>query len=331
MNSQMEAGSMDNRGKSVAVLKVSCAMLLGGLVVSIAACGGSPSGSGEVSSEHGAGATIAQAAESDGGGQVIARYAGKTFTADDFRNQVERLNVRSRKALNDPDRRAQFVENYILSELIFDKGKKQGLDKDADIQRQVQDLERRLVIQRVMQDYQSAPVSDDEVRAYYDQHPDEFRSDTVHAAHILVKDEALAKQIHDELVADPSKFAELAEKNSIDKSNAKKGGDLGSFGRGRMVKEFEDAAFGLTKDGQISDVVQTRFGYHIIKRLGREDGGLKPFDEVKNQIRVRLVNDKRRKKTEEFLAKLKADSGYQLDKDALASLQIPGVDKASSK
>jgi len=321
---------MDNRGISVAVSQISRAMLLGGLVVTVAACGGSPSGSGEAVSEHGAGATIAQAAESDGGGKVIARYAGKTFTEGDFRDQVEKLNVRSRKALNDTDRREQFVENYILSELIFDKGKKQGFDKDEDIQRQVQDLERRLVIQRVMQDYQSAPVTDEEVRAYYDQHPEEFRSDTVHAAHILVKDEELAKKLHDQLVADPSKFAELAEANSIDKSNAKKGGDLGSFGRGRMVKEFEDAAFGLTKDGQISDVVQTRFGYHIIKRLGREDGGLKPFDEVKNQIRVRLVNDKRRQKTEEFLAKLKADSGFQIDKDALASLELPGVDKASS-
>jgi peptidyl-prolyl cis-trans isomerase C len=272
---------------------------------------------------------VARADDAAGSGKVIARYAGKTFTEGDFREQVEKLNVRSRKALDDMDRRAQFVENHILSELIFEKGQKQGIDEDEEIRRQVRDLERRLVIQRVMQDYQSAPVTDEEVRAYYDEHPQEFRSDTVHASHILVKEEELANDIHDQLAADPSKFAALAEEHSIDKSNAKKGGDLGSFGRGRMVKEFEDAAFGLTEDGQISDVVKTRFGYHIIQRISREDGGLKPFDEVKNQIRVRLVNEKRRKQTEDFLADLKKESGYELDKDALASLDVPGADKSA--
>ena len=263
-------------------------------------------------------------------GAVIARYAGNTFTEADLKEAVATLNPRARKSLDDVERRKQFVENRILSDLIYRQGETQGFADDADIQRQVRDLERRLVIQKVMQSHQSATVSDQEVRSYYDSHADEFSGDRVKASHILVKEESLAKDILAQLREDPSRFEQLAAEHSIDRSNAKNGGDLGMFGRGRMVKEFETAAFGLTEDGQISDIVKTRFGYHIIKRNGREDGAVKPFDEVKEQIRIRLVNEKRRVQTQEFLEKIKRDAGYQLDEEALAAASIRGGDPGNA-
>ncbi len=89
-------------------------------------------------------------------------------------------------------------------------------------------------------------------------------ADKVHCAHILVKTESEAKQIIDELKKGSS-FAKLAQERSLDPSR-KRGGDLGTFGRGVMVKEFERAAFSLSK-GQISEPVRTQFGWHILKRL----------------------------------------------------------------
>ena len=86
----------------------------------------------------------------------------------------------------------------------------------------------------------------------------------IRCAHILVQKESLAKEIHEKLVKGES-FAKLAEQYSIDGSR-KRGGDLGEFGHGVMVREFEQAAFSLQK-GQISGIVKTQFGYHIIKRL----------------------------------------------------------------
>jgi len=253
---------------------------------------------------------------------VIAEYGGNKFTEQDFLDEVAKLNKRSRKALDDPERRKQFVDNFILSSLIYEEGKRKGFDQDPTVQKQIEDLERRLVIQKVMQEHQSVPVDDAEVKAYYDANPDEFRTDRVKASHILVKEEELAKEIADKLKADPSQFAELAKEHSIDKSNSTRGGDLGFFGRGRMVKEFEDAAFGLEKDGDISDIVKTRFGYHIILRVEREDGEPKPFDEVQNQIRIRLINEARRDRTESFLADLKKAAKYELNGDALAGVDI---------
>ena len=86
----------------------------------------------------------------------------------------------------------------------------------------------------------------------------------VHCAHILVEKLSLAQEIKTK-IANGESFANLAKQHSID-SSKKRGGDLGFFGRGMMVQEFEKAAFALEK-GQVSDIVKTQFGYHIIKRL----------------------------------------------------------------
>jgi parvulin-like peptidyl-prolyl isomerase len=88
--------------------------------------------------------------------------------------------------------------------------------------------------------------------------------DQVHCAHILVKTEQEAKAIQERL-SKGEKFANIAKQVSLCPSG-KRGGDLGTFGRGKMVKEFETAAFNLNK-GEVSPIVKTKFGYHIIKRL----------------------------------------------------------------
>ena len=85
-----------------------------------------------------------------------------------------------------------------------------------------------------------------------------------------------------------------------------------------MVKEFEEAAFGLEEDGQLVGPLKTRFGYHIMRRTGREDGAQKSFDDVKTQIRVRLVNLKRRTATDDFIASIKEKSGLSINADILA-------------
>jgi foldase protein PrsA len=91
-------------------------------------------------------------------------------------------------------------------------------------------------------------------------------SDKIKCSHILVKKQSEAILVLDRLKKGES-FANLAREISIDRGSAKKGGDLGLFGRGVMVKAFEEAAFRLKK-GEISQPVKTEFGYHVIKRAG---------------------------------------------------------------
>ena len=137
-------------------------------------------------------------------------------------------------------------------------------------------------------------VSDAQVEAYYNAHKDEYRTpERVHARHILLsiankpKDEIPKIQAQAEALDKQLKggadFAELAKKNSQDPGSAAKGGDLGWVSRGQMVKPFEDAVFTL-KPNEISNVVTTEYGFHIIQVLEKQPAHLQTLDEVKQAI-----------------------------------------------
>ena len=146
-------------------------------------------------------------------------------------------------------------------------------------------------------------VSEDEVKKYYAENATKFQGDEQRrASHILFSfggktDAASKKAIQDkalevlaEVKKNPKKFAELAKKYSQDPGSAEKGGDLGVFGRGMMVKPFEEAVFSMAP-GAISDLVESEFGYHIIQ-LTEIKGQGKSFDEAKANIRGDLLYQK---------------------------------------
>jgi len=142
---------------------------------------------------------------------------------------------------------------------------------------------------------ESIPVSEPELRAAYTQRREQFMTqERFHARHILLKtegksdaDKAKLKQKAEDLLKQArggADFAELAKKNSDDNSAAE-GGELPWYGRGATVAPFETAAFAL-KPKEISNVVETQFGYHIIQLLEKEDAKLKPFDDVKAELQA---------------------------------------------
>lgn len=145
----------------------------------------------------------------------------------------------------------------------------------------------------------------------------------IKVAHILVlsKDadpeakQKEAKQKIDEIYAkiDPSgsNFADMARTHSDDKSSARKGGELPMFGTGRMVEDFADASFALTKDGEVSKPFKTQYGWHIVKRLEYKD--IESFDAMKSKLKNRIARDKRSQLTKSsFLARLKKEYNYQV-------------------
>lgn len=143
---------------------------------------------------------------------------------------------------------------------------------------------------------QRVSVSEDELRRSYKENAARFTApDERRASHILIKADkgatpeqkkaakAKAEQLLAELRKTPAAFAELAKKNSDDPGSAVNGGDLDFFGRGAMVKPFEDAAFAL-KAGEISGVVESDFGFHIIQLTGTRGGQAQPFEAVRSQL-----------------------------------------------
>lgn len=139
-------------------------------------------------------------------------------------------------------------------------------------------------------------VSEAEVKAWYDSHKDKFEQpEERRASHILIaseklgKDKAKAKaeEVFKEVQKNPASFAELAKKHSDDPGSAAKGGDLGYFGRGMMVKPFEEATLAL-KEGEISGIVESDFGFHIIKLTGIHAAKAKPLADVRGEIEAEL-------------------------------------------
>lgn len=140
-------------------------------------------------------------------------------------------------------------------------------------------------------------VSDAEVKTWYDGHQDRYQEpEERRASHVLIssdgdagkeKAKAKAEEVLKDIQKNPSRFAELAKQHSQDPGSAQKGGDLGYFGRGMMVKPFEDAVF-QQKEGEISGLVESDFGYHIIKVTGIKAAKLRPLADVRSDIEGEL-------------------------------------------
>lgn len=161
-------------------------------------------------------------------------------------------------------------------------------------------------------------ISDDELKKFYDENKDKFKTgDQIRASHILVRTEKEAQDILAQLKAGAN-FEELAKKKSID-SAAAKGGDLGWFSKGAMVPEFEKAVMGM-KDGQISGIVKTKFGYHIIKKTGTRKAGVRSFDEVKEQIKAALLPAKQQEVFQKLKDDIKKNAKITINEDVLKSL-----------
>jgi len=174
---------------------------------------------------------------------------------------------------------------------------------------------------------QGIVVPSREVERYYNDNIELFSTpEQVRASHILLKtdgkDAAVVKAAAEKVLQEAkgrADFAELAKKYSEDESNAKLGGDLDYFTRGRMVPEFEEAAFSA-QPGLIPDLVTTSYGFHIIKVVDKKAGTVRTFDEVKAQIREQLVGERAQRladtRAEEAAEAIKAPA--DLDKVAKA-------------
>lgn len=141
-------------------------------------------------------------------------------------------------------------------------------------------------------------ISDEDVRDYFDENLENFmEKEEIRASHILVEEKELAEELFAKLQAGED-FEELAKEHSIDGS-AQAGGDLGFFGRGAMVQEFEEAAFGL-KVGEISKPVQSQFGYHIIKMVEKKEAKEPVLEDFEEIIRDEILENSMNQLYEEW-------------------------------
>ncbi len=256
-------------------------------------------------------------------GQVLAEVNGKKITSGDFSREVKNLPEYLRAMATTPQGRKEMLDTMVIRELILQKASKDGLDKGPEIEEKLQELKKRLIVEAFLKKKveTDAQISDADLKKFYDQNIDKFKAgEQIRASHILVKTEQQAKDILTQLKGGAA-FEELAKKNSVDSSSAK-GGDLGWFGKGAMVPVFERAALAL-KEGQVSDVVKSDFGFHIIKLTGKRPAGTRPFDEVKDQIKAALMPSKQQEIFQKIKDELKKSAKITVKEDALNAMSEP--------
>ncbi|MEK1899256.1 peptidylprolyl isomerase [Hyphomicrobiales bacterium] len=193
--------------------------------------------------------------------------------------------------LPDDQKKVAALSAAIDVKLLAADATAEKLDQTDDFKKRMQYLTDRELHNAYFKKHVVDTVTDADVKARYDKEVAALpKQEEVHARHILVKTEDEAKDVIKQLDAGKD-FAELAKEKSTD-PNKDDGGDLGYFSRGRMVKEFEDAAFALEKGTYSKTPVKTDFGYHVIKVEDKRDAPPPAFEQVQDQVRQLVMRDK---------------------------------------
>ena len=239
----------------------------------------------------------------DRNAQPVAIINGKAIFEDDIDRAISQMG--QQQALRDPKVREAVLEQLIAQKLFLADAMRNLYEREPAFKEQLAAVKEELLTQYAMaKALGGITVTDAEARKFFDENKDQFAAQPVaSASHILVDSEEKANEILAAIRSGEIAFEEAARRYSSCPS-ASQGGDLGQFTRGQMVPEFEQACFALGK-GDISDPVRTRFGYHIIRLNDMGQAGDVDFDQVKDQIKAHLLDEKRQKAYQSKVNQLK--------------------------
>jgi peptidyl-prolyl cis-trans isomerase C len=251
---------------------------------------------------------LAGCGQSDSGkGPVLVKVNDKSYTASqvekELAQEARRLPPEVQQHLTTKEGQKQFLDRLVRRELLIQEAERQKIEEQPEVAEQIKAFRHEVMLRTLVQKEigDKVSVEDKDAQEYFQANPDEFSGDRIRAKHILVESEDEAKQVLDRLNAKKEPFEQVAKSVSRDAFTAQKGGDLDYLGREQMVPEFAKAAFAL-KAGEVSGPVKTPFGYHIIKLVDRKKGQALPFEQVKEQLKRRLLEQRQ---TEKFQAWLK--------------------------
>ena len=223
--------------------------------------------------------------------QLVGSVGDTTIVARTVADRLAAIEVQQREVSE-----ARIAARQFLDKVKIDDAKlKEYYDANPGEFRTPERVRAEYVVLSAEALAKQEPVSDEEIQKAYEARASAFRvEEQRRASHILVKTKEEADKIVAELKKNPGAFAELAKKQSQDPGSAEKGGDLGWFARGAMVKPFEDAAFSM-KQGEVR-VAQSEFGFHVVKVTGVQPGKTRPLEEVRKELATELSRQKGAKK-----------------------------------
>ena len=238
--------------------------------------------------------------------KVLAVVGGEEITQELFDRFLQGVPAEQQPYLSNPAFREQCFEQLVALFLFAKKGEEDQLEQTEEFQELMQNAKRDLLSQMTMRNVlKDITVDEEELKAYYELNQARFqKGETVCASHILVDTEDECNEILAK-VANGEMTFEAAAKESSKCPSGQNGGDLGEFGKGQMVPEFEQAAF-AAELGQVVGPVVTQFGAHLIKVEAKSAATVAVLEEVEGQIRQHLLQQKQHQVYTEEINNLKA-------------------------
>ena len=221
----------------------------------------------------------------------LASVNGKPITSTDVDNFIVAMG-RNGQTYNNPQGRAAVLEQLIAQRLFLLDAQRNLLEREPAFKEQLAALKEQLLMEyAITKCVEGVQVKEEEVRAFYEEHKEEFVAGaTVNASHILVDTEEQALQILESIKNGEVTFEDAAKQYSSCPSSAE-GGNLGDFAQGQMVPEFDAAVFAM-EVGELSAPVKTQFGYHLIKLNAKNDAEAVTYEDIRQELYANLMQQK---------------------------------------
>lgn len=224
--------------------------------------------------------------------KVLATVAGENITEAELNAFLQNVPKEQQAYASNPQFRQQYLEQLIALRAFAKLGEEEKLDETDEFKNIMANVKKDVLAQMAMAEtLKGITVSNEDVKNYYEANKQQFgKGGTVSAKHILTDSEEKCSSILESIVRGDVQFEDAAKEHSTCPSGAK-GGDLGEFGKGQMVKEFEDAAFNA-EVGHVVGPVKTQFGYHLIKVEKKNEASMSSLEEVQADIKSLLMQQK---------------------------------------
>jgi parvulin-like peptidyl-prolyl isomerase len=250
--------------------------------------------------------------------KVVARVGERTITVGDFREAYFKVPPNYLPDVGGDEGRKKFLDDLINREALILEAYERGLDKSEGVREQLEEIQRQILL-RELYDKEviaKSKVTEKELKELYE---DRAQEEEIGARHILLQDSLKAVEVLEKARAGED-FGELAKEYSEDPSTAAMGGHLGFFGKEAMLPPaFHEAVFQLDS-GEVSGIVKTAMGYHLIKVDEKRKRQLDPFDSLKGRLESEVVMKKRMELAKEYLEEVKKRYKLKIDDETLQVL-----------
>ena len=238
--------------------------------------------------------------------KILATVGEKEITNLDVENALKSLDPYQAMHFQTEEGKKQLLEDLVNQELFYMQAKEDQLHNDEDFKAEMKKIEENMLKQYAINKVLSnVTLTEEEKKAFFEANKSKFnKPESASAKHILVDSEELANDILNKINNNEMTFEAAASAHSTCPSKDA-GGDLGTFTRGQMVPEFEEAVFNM-KNGEVSGPVKTQFGYHLVKTESKNEATVAKFEDVKEQIIGNLMQQAQQSKYAQLMKELEA-------------------------